>query len=173
MNSNNQKPNEASLMNECGVIPKAEVEIENAVLGAMMIEGDVAVKVIPDMNVDFFYDEKNQCVFRAIQELVQHGHKVDMLTVTEQLKRMNLLEKAGGAYHITTVCGMVASAANIDYHINILADFYLRRLCIMATMKATNRFFDLSTDFSETAFDLVKLLTQNLNSMPLDRKSVV
>ena len=113
--------------NGLGVTPKAELETEYAVLGAMMIEGDVAVKVIPDMNVDFFYDEKNQCVFRAIQELVQHGQKVDMLTVTEQLKRMNLLDKAGGPFHVTTACSMVASAANIEYHINVLNDFYVHQ----------------------------------------------
>lgn len=158
--------------NGLGVTPKAELETEYAVLGAMMIEGDVAVKVIPDMNVDFFYDEKNQCVFRAIQELVQHGQKVDMLTVTEQLKRMNLLDKAGGPFHVTTICSMVASAANIEYHINVLNDFYLRRMCIKATMKATNEFFDLSYDFSETASRLVKFLTENLNSMPLMKEFI-
>lgn len=155
-----------------GVTPKAELETEYAVLGAMIIEGDVAVKVIPDMNVDYFYDEKNRCVFLAVQELVKNDQKVDMLTVVEQLRRMDLYEKAGCNYHVAMICGVVASAANIQSHINVLNDFYLRRQCITATMKALNEYFEPSSNFTETTYRLVKFLTENLNSMPLMREFI-
>ena len=127
-------------------MPPQSVETERTVLGALMIDKDAFTVVSEILRPETFYEPRNQKVFAAIQTLSIKEQPVDLVTVTEQLKRDGILEEVGGQMYIYELTANVASAAHVEFHARILAQKFLaRQLIHFASIVETNA-FDESND---------------------------
>ncbi len=97
-----------------GKMPPQAVDLEEAVLGAIMLEKDALTNVIDILQPGSFYKDAHTRIFTAIQQLFTRSEPVDILTVTQELKKTGELDIVGGAYYITQLTNRVASAANIE-----------------------------------------------------------
>jgi len=111
------------------VMPQA-LEMEKAVLGALMIDKDAYLEVCDLLRPESFYEPRNQMVYEAIQRLTIEGSPVDVLTVTDKLGKMGKLEEVGGPGYVAELSSRVASSANIEYHANVVAEKCLSRQMI-------------------------------------------
>lgn len=132
-----------------GKLQPQALDIEEAVLGALMLEKD-AYSVISDMlKPETFYDQKNQLIFKAIQSLAINQEPIDMLTVTNRLSKDGVLDQIGGAFRIASLTERVGSAAHIEFHAKILAQKAIARRLIEYSGKISAAAFDETTDIEE------------------------
>lgn len=110
-----------------GKIPPQAIEEEMAVLGALIQDKDAIISVSGILVPDSFYKDQHKLVFEAILELFNTSEAIDLLTVTNKLRKQGNLEKVGGAYFITQLTETVSSSANIEYHARIISEQYMRR----------------------------------------------
>ena len=128
--------------------PQAK-ELEEAVLGALMLEKDAYSIVSDILKPECFYEHTHQLIYSAIVDLALRQQPIDMLTVTEQLRRRGELEEVGGEYTITVLTGRVASAANIEFHARIIAQKYLARELIRFSSEIQTKAFDETNDVDD------------------------
>jgi replicative DNA helicase len=141
-----------------GKIPPQAIDLEEAVLGALMLEKDALSTVIDILKPEVFYQESHKKIFEAIQQLFQKSKPVDILTVTSELRTLGLLEMVGGAYYITNLTNRVASAANIEYHARIISQKYIQRELIRISSEIIQNAYEDTTDI----FDLLDHAEKNL-----------
>ena len=137
---------------EKGKLPPQAIDLEEAVLGSMMIDEKGiydAFGVIQTSEV--FYKDSHKKIFEAIQSLFTEGLPIDLLTVSSRLKQMQSLDLAGGDFYLIELTQKVSSSAHVDYHCRILLQMYLRRLIIMFNSTITGLAYDDSID----VFDLI------------------
>jgi replicative DNA helicase len=134
-----------------GKLPPQALDLEEAVLGAMMLENDRLAEVIEILQTPVFYKESHQVIFSAIKRLFGNNEPVDMLTVTEELRKSGELEIAGGAYFITMLTNRIASAANIEFHARIIIQKFIQRELIRVSSEIIREAFEDTTD----VFDLL------------------
>ena len=139
----------APLTNEYGHLQPQAIELEEAVLGALMIERDAYSQVSEILHPESFYEYKHQLIYAAITNLAIRQNPVDILTVTEQLKKDGVLDEVGGPFYITQLSGKVASSAHIEYHARIIAQKYLARQLITFTSDLQTKAFDTATDVDD------------------------
>lgn len=132
-----------------GKIQPQATDLEEAVLGALMLEKEALSQVIDILKPEAFYVEANQRIFEAIQALFNASKPVDLLTVTQQLRAMGLLDKVGGAYYISELTNRVASAANVEFHARIILEKYILRELIRISSDITTKAFEETTDVFE------------------------
>ncbi len=141
---------------EYGKVPPQAIELEETVLGAIMLEKDALIGVLDLLKPESFYKESHQKIYTALMKLSLEEKPIDILTVTEELKKQKQLESVGGAFYITQLTGRVSSAAHIEYHARIIAQKYIQRELIRISTEIQNRSYDESSDvddlldFSET-----------------------
>ena len=116
-----------TISHQLGKLPPQAVDIEEAVLGALMLEKDALSAVIDVLRPECFYKDAHQMIFQAIHTLFHKAEPIDILTVTHALKKSGELEIVGGAYYITQLTSRIASAANIEYHARIILQKYIQR----------------------------------------------
>ena len=115
-------------------VPPQNIEAEQAVLGAMLIDKEAIAKASEILTSSDFYREAHRVIFNAMLELYNKNEVVDMVTVTEILKRDNKLEDIGGLAYITSLANVVLTAANVKYHADIVAEkSVLRQLVRVST----------------------------------------
>jgi len=134
-----------------GKLPPQAMELEEAVLGAMMLEKNAPEKVLDILKEETFYSDSHKLIFKAISELFAKAKPIDILTVTEELRKLGNLELAGGAFYVTQLTNRVASAANIEYHAHILIQKYIQRQMINIAGDIGKKAFEETTD----AFELL------------------
>jgi replicative DNA helicase len=142
-------------------IPPQAPELEEAVLGALMLEKDALSEVVDILKPDMFYKEAHQNIFKSIQSLFEKSQPVDILTVTEELRLKGELEMVGGAYFVTQLTNKVASAANIEFHARIIAQKYIQRELIRLSGEIIKDAYEDTTD----VFDLLDKSEQALFSI--------
>ena len=125
------------------------LEIEKAVLGALMIDKDAYAEVCEMLKPESFYEKRNQMVYEAIVSLSMGEKPVDVLTVTEELTRQGNLEKVGGPVYIAELSSRVASSANIGYHARIIAQKSLARQLISFASVVETKAFDETNDIED------------------------
>jgi len=123
-----------------------------------MLEKDALATVIEILKPEVFYKEANQHIFEAIRNLFNRSQPVDILTVTNELKSMALLDVCGGPYYIAQLSSKVVSAANIEYHTRILIQKFIQRELIRISGEITNEAYEDTTD----VFDLLDKAESNL-----------
>ncbi len=131
---------------EHGKLPPQAMDLEEAVLGALMLEKEAVNAAIDILQPKSFYKEAHQKIFAVIQSLFQGSEPVDILTVTHELKQRGELEIVGGPYYITQLTNRVASAANIEYHSRIIAQKYIQRELIRISSDIITDAYDETTD---------------------------
>jgi len=144
-----------------GKMPPQAVELEEAVLGAVMLEKDALTSVIDILKSESFYKDANSRIYRAIEQLFIRSEPVDILTVTQELKKTGELDLVGGAYYITQLTNRVASAANAEFHARIVAQKHIQRELIRISTKTINDAYEDSSD----VFDLLDEAEKNLFSI--------
>lgn len=147
-----------NLVSGLGKLPPQAVDLEEAVLGALMLEKDALSAVIDILKPEVFYKEAHQKIFEAIHTLFQKSSPIDILTVTSQLRQQGHLEMIGGAYYITELTNRVVSAANIEYHARIISQKYIQRELIRISTEIINNAYEDTTDI----FDLLDHAEKNL-----------
>ncbi len=147
-----------SLVSGLGKLPPQALDLEEAVLGALMLEKDALSAVIDILKPEVFYKEPHQKIFEAIQILFTQSSPVDILTVTAQLRKQGDIEMVGGAYYITELTNRVASAANIEFHARIVSQKFIQRELIRISTDIINQSYEDTSD----VFELLDYAEKNL-----------
>jgi replicative DNA helicase len=134
---------------EYGRIPPQALELEETVLGALMLEKDAVIAILDLLKPESFYKESHQKVYAAIMNLSLEEKPIDIMTVTEELRRRKELENVGGAFYITQLTSRVTSAAHIEYHARIIAQKFIQRELIRISTEIQNRSYDESSDVDD------------------------
>ena len=130
------------------VLPQ-DKELEEAVLGALMLEKDAYSNVCDMLKPDCFYTPVNRKIFEAIQMLGASNQPIDMLTVTEQLRHNGELDNVGGPVFVSELTSRVASGAHVEYHARIVAQKYLARELITFAAEIEKKAFDEANDVDD------------------------
>ncbi|HLA64368.1 MAG TPA: replicative DNA helicase [Rhodothermales bacterium] len=146
----NRPLNVLPMTEQTGRVPPQAVDVEQAVLGALLIEREAIPKAIEILPPDAFYDARHQRIYGAVESLFERGNPVDLITLTEELKRRGEFEQVG-SYYLSELTTRVASAANIEYHARIIAEKSLLRKLITTMTGVVGQAYDPTTD----AFDLL------------------
>ena len=145
-----KKPEVKQILSDVtGKLPPRDTELEEVVLGACMLEKDAYMNVCDLIVPDSFYDPINKKIFEAITTLGLNQKPIDMMTVTEQLRRDGTLEEVGGAVHIAELTARVYSSANLEYHAGIIAQKYLARRLITFAAGVETKAYDETNDIEE------------------------
>lgn len=134
-----------------GKVPPQAKELEEAVLGAIMLEKGAFDNVSEILRPECFYVDAHQRIFRCMQALTTKGSPIDLLTVVEELKTREELEMVGGAYYVTRLTNAVVSTANIEAHARIILQKFLQRELIRISGEVIGDAYEESTD----VFDLL------------------
>ena len=132
--------------NEMGKLPPQAPELEESVLGALMIEKDAYASVADLLRPESFYMDSNACIFEAIRSLAAKDAPIDLLSVIEQLKSQGNLEKAGGVLRLSELTRRVASAAHLRYHAQIVAQKATARDLISVACQIEEKGYDETQD---------------------------
>ena len=162
---------------ELGKIPPQALELEEAVLGAIMLEKNAALEVLDFLRPESFYAEAHQKIYAAIVDLSSEYKPVDMLTVTEELRKRNQLDEIGGAYYISTLTGKIGSAVHLEFHARIIAQKHIQRELIRVASDIQRQAYDDSVDvldllnFSEQS--IFQLAEGNVNNEAVKISQVI
>lgn len=130
-------------------VPPQSVEIEQAVIGAMLLERQAILKVIEILDETCFYRNAHRKIFRAIISLFERDEPADQVTLVEELRKKKELEEIGGAFYIASLVTNVATAANVEYHARILLEKALLRKLINISTEITAECYDGTEDVFE------------------------
>jgi replicative DNA helicase len=143
---------------ERGKLPPQAVDLEEVVLGAMMIDKKGVDEVIDILSGDAFYKEAHQNIFEAIFSLFQESQPIDMLTVSNQLKTNGKLEISGGNHYLIGLTQKISSSAHIEFHARIILQKFIQRSLI----KISNEIIESSYDETTDVFDLLDMAESRL-----------
>ncbi|MBR6167549.1 MAG: replicative DNA helicase [Paludibacteraceae bacterium] len=135
--------------NEMGKLPPQAQELEDSVVGALMIEKEAYGMVADLLRPEVFYKDQNRVIYEAIRELAAKDLPIDVMTVSEKLRNMGTLEKAGGAVYLADLTRRVASAAHLRYHAEIISKKATARDLIALAAQIEEKGFDETQDVDE------------------------
>jgi len=151
---------------ELGKIPPQALDIEEAVLGAMMLDKEGLENALEIIKPDAFYKEAHQEICKAIFSLKQknRGDSIDILTTTQELLKLGTLDIAGGAHYVTKLTNNIASASNIQVHCRIILEKYYKREIIRIATETVQKAYDDTTDVFELINSSSRFLSEIDNS---------
>lgn len=151
-----------------GKVPPQAKDLEEAVLGAIMLEKHTFDKVAEILTAECFYVDANQRVFRAFENLNNNSLPIDILTVVEALKSMDELDMVGGPYYVTKLTNAVVSTANVEAHSFIVKQKFLQRELIRLSGEIIGEAYEDSTDvfdlFDKVETALLKITSGHLKT---------
>jgi len=160
------KVEKTSIINlEKGKLPPQAIELEEAILGALMVDVraiDELLQVFNDSNV--FYKESHKVIFEAIVDLIALSQPVDLLTVSNQLKVKKSLDIAGGDYYLIGLTQKISSGAHIEFHARIVLQMYMKRKAIALGSQMIEMAYDSDTDVFKL-FDFIDGETLMINEI--------
>ncbi len=146
------KSNTPAVINlQQGKIPPQALELEEAVLGAMLIDKKGVDEVIDLIQPEAFYKTAHQTIFEAIFQLFQDSQPIDLLTVSSELRKKGKLESIGGEFYLVQLSQRVASSAHIEFHARIILQKFIQRSLI----KISNEIIESAYRESTDVFDLL------------------
>ncbi|HAW20100.1 MAG TPA: replicative DNA helicase [Flavobacteriales bacterium] len=134
-----------------GKIPPQAVDLEEAVLGALMLDKEALTDVIDILKKESFYKDDHKMIYEAILDLFQRSEPIDILTVTQELKKRGELEIIGGPFYIAQLTNRVASSANVEFHARIISQKHIQRELIRISSETIKMAYDETVD----VFDLL------------------
>ena len=160
-----------------GKIPPQATDLEEAVLGALMLERDALTDVIDILKVDTFYKEAHQRIYGAITQLFANSEPVDLLTVKNQLLKTGELDMVGGALYLAELTQRVNSAANIEFHARIVVEHSLKRQMINLSGEIMKMAYEDTTDVFElldkAESNIMNISENNIKKSSEDIASVI
>ena len=167
----------ADLSTQLGKLPPQAIEIEEAILGALMLEKDALTTVIDILKPGNFYKEANKTIYEAIVTLFNNSEPIDLLTVANQLKKEGKLELVGGPYYITQLTSRVNSAANIEFHARIVTERSIKRDLIRISSEIQKDAYEDTTDafklLDHTAQEIFEVTESNIRKNYADMKTLM
>ena len=127
-------------------VPPHSEEAEKSVLGACLIDKDAVISVVEFLRPEHFYDENHGQIFEAILVLYEDRAPIDIITLTEKLKKQKALKRTGGATYLSELASSVPTAANIEHYGHIIKDDYTKRMLISAAARVSEQAFDESSE---------------------------
>lgn len=149
---------EADIQYSYGTVPPQALPLEEAVLGALMLDKEALTLVQDLLSPEVFYTTRHQAIYRSIVRLYDRSDPVDILTVTEELRKSGELEGIGGSHYLVELTNRVASAANIEYHSRIILQKHIQRQIIATGSQMIKDGHDVTLD----CFDALQKSEQNL-----------
>ncbi len=143
---------------DLGKLPPQALDLEESVLGALMLEKDALTNVIDILKPENFYKDANKEIYQSIIDLFNESEPIDLLTVTSQLKKNGKLEYVGGSFYVTQLTTRVNSASNIEYHARIILEQSIKRQLIEVSGEVQKDAYEDTTD----VFDLLDNTEQSL-----------
>ena len=134
-----------------GRIPPQAIDLEEAVLGAMLIDKKGVDEVIDILQPEAFYKTSHQCIFESIYELFKSSEPIDLLTVSSSLRKRGKLDSIGGEFYLVQLSQKISSSAHIEFHARIILQKYIQRSLI----KISNEIIESSYNESTDVFDLL------------------
>lgn len=131
---------------EQGKLPPQAIELEEAVLGALMIDKNALNDVIDILDPECFYKDAHREIYSAIKNLFAESQPIDMLTVSTALKKNGHLELCGGDFAIANLTQKVSSSAHIEFHSRIIVQKHIQRSLIRVSSEIINDAYDESSD---------------------------
>lgn len=160
-----------------GKMPPQAIDLEEAVLGALMLEKEAITTAIDILKVDNFYRDQHKAIYEAILDLFNASEPVDLLTVTNQLRKNGALDRAGGAFYVTNLTTRVNSAANIEYHARIVAEMAIKRKLITIAGEIQREAYEDTADvfdlLDKTEAALFEVSEANIRKNYADMKSIM
>lgn len=156
---NNQENNLHELSTQFGKQPPQAIEIEEAIIGAMMLERDCFIN--NPVKKEWFYKDKHQIIIGCIEELVKESVPIDLMQVTKRVMDKGQIESVGGPLGLTQLTRRVASAAHVEHHIRIIQQEYARRELIRITSRVNQMAYDSTTDID----DIFTVLQSEISSV--------
>jgi replicative DNA helicase len=144
-------------------LPPQAIELEEAILGALMIEKKAYQLVAEFLKPECFYKAAHQKIYSAIQKLANNNEPIDIYTVTDKLKQLNALNEIGGAYFIALLTSQINSTAHLEFHAQIVHQKYLSREMIRISSEVARMAYDDSIDVDETMSFASKSLNEISN----------
>ncbi|MEL6864968.1 MAG: replicative DNA helicase [Bacteroidota bacterium] len=141
-----------------GKVQPQALPLEEAVLGAIMLDKDALPIVLDILRAESFYSDAHQMIFKAMLRLFEKTQPVDLLTVTEELRKGGDLEAVGGPYYLVELTNRVTSSANIEYHARIISQKHIQRELISVSTNIIRDAYEDTTD----VFDLLDQAEQGL-----------
>ncbi len=129
-----------------GKIPPQAVDLEEAVLGAMLIDEKGVNEVIDILSPEVFYKKSHQLIFESIQRLFRESEPIDLLTVSADLKKNKNFEIVGGDFYLIGLSQKVSSSAHIEYHSRIIQQKFIQRKLITISNEIISKSYNESTD---------------------------
>lgn len=145
---------------EIGKIQPQAIELEEAVLGAMLLEKSAINDVINIIGKESFYKEQNGVVFEAIIRLYRRNEPVDILTVINELKSTNQIEGVGGAYYVSSLTNRIATSSNVEYHARVIQQKYITRELIRLGTELVKKGYEPGSDCFEMIDEYNKQISQ-------------
>jgi len=155
-----------------GKVQPQALPLEEAVLGALMLDREALAFVSDLLRQEMFYLESHQLIYAAIMRLYDASDPVDLLTVTDQLRKSGDIDKVGGPYYLVELSNRVASAANIEYHARIIVQMHIRRMLIQISTTTIKKAYSDESDVFDTMDDteqqLFKVLSGTISQAIVD-----
>src|SRR6056297_2310236 len=142
----NYNKSDSNLLEQEGRVPTQAIEVEEAVLGAMLIEHEAATVALQMLSSDDFYKNAHRHIFDVLHDLYERDNPLDLLTVENELRDKGLLETCGGSGYLSELTRSVSSAANIDYHAQIISEQATKRNLILSCTEIIQESYDSSSD---------------------------
>jgi len=143
------KKNHLEKLKDFANTPPQAIEVEQAVLGAMLLEPGAIPIVEELLKPEYFYEEKHKIIYEAMQYLSRNNSPVDTITLFEELKKNGKLEKAGGAVYISQLVQDISSAANVEYHARIVLEKWILRKLITTSIEIASKAYQGDEDVFE------------------------
>src|SRR3989344_4357641 len=132
-------------------IPPHSVEAEVSVLGALLLDKDAIISVAEFLHAEYFYDDRHKSIFESILDLYEERAPIDVLTVSEKLKKKKVLKEIGGVTYLSELANRVPTAAHVEHYGKIVKDQATKR----SLMQAAAKLVDLSLDEGLEATELL------------------
>lgn len=144
-----------------GKVPPQAKDVEEAILGAIMLDKSAYDRAAEMMTPESFYVEAHSRIYRAMQTLARNNQPIDVLTVAEELKRNEELELVGGAYYVTKLTNSVTSGAHIEHHCRLVYEKFIKREMIRIGGEMIGEAYEDSSD----AFEVLELSERNIDAV--------
>ncbi len=135
---------EAFKMN--GKVPPQAIEVEESVLGALLLDQNAITNAIDILRVEYFYLEEHKHIYNAVTKLFRDANPVDLLSVADQLKKDGNFDLIGGLNKLVSLTNRITSAAHIEYHVRILSEKYIQRELIRVSTETLKDSYDETVD---------------------------
>lgn len=152
-----------------GIMPN-DPNVEESVLGALLIEQETVRLFIDRIKEEYFYTKENLCIFRACLSLYQEDQPIDIITVADRLLKQGTYEQAGGAYNITRISSVIIPPAHMERHIAILQELYMRRKLKEILLTYTQLAADMTVDVDDTLVDVQREVEALAHNHPINNE---